>query len=1084
MRASCRRKCSESRVGVGCRDPGAALVERLRPGAHLNAAMTPRNPRPRRGLLVAALSLAACSRAPVSAPHPADPVDLSGLARRTRYSFRAAARGWETTHPTYAVRVGGDGVAVAPIDPGAGGARGRQATFRTEAVGALALGDARGVVEPDGTLALDRGGVVERLRNDDDGVAQSWTFARRPAPGDLVVRVRVDGQRYAGLTAAGHHFADPSTGLGLVYGPATWVDAAGRRTSVPARWTGEAVEIAVPSSVVAGSAYPAVLDPVIGPESAVDARVRLRFEPTIRSPATAAFNGSVALIAWADSRPGRASEVYGTRVDASGALLDPGGFPIAPLALDRTAPTVTSNGADFLVLWSGQAARVSADGAVRSVGASPVGGNSATSNPYGIGVSASAVADGAGYVAAWGDGSVRVAWLDANGAARAPAPIALPTVTGRRASIAAASSGYLVAWETENRTDIRMARVGRDGAVLDAGGRAVTVATAGRKTPVVTSDGTNFLVAWCATIASGSRDAGAYYALYSPAAELIGATATYLGPAGVGDYMSPIAATFDGTQYVVSRGSYVARVSRAGTLLDPSGRSLFMVGETDPIQSTVAGLAPPFLVRGTGFARFAADLTPVGTTAQAATTGYLQFAPRAASDGRDFFVVWQDQSGPYESTGATALGVRVSASGAVLDLPAMELGAPPADPFRVFRPGVVFNGATYLVSGEGLSRVGSDGARVGAPAPVATPRMRLMAASRDAALLGSVFTPAEASNLVLRVRPDGTALDRGPITLTFAVAAAASDGAGFLVLGRDGQGARINADGDVLDSPALRLCASGQCAIAGAGFDGANYLVAWVRDAEPSLPFRGPVQGVRLSRAGAVLDASPLALSPPGSLATAADVTYDGRTFVVAWDDASRGGGDVLATRVDGDGRALDPAAVVVAASPAAETSPSLASNGAGRTLVAYERYDAVLSAKRVMVRVIDLSPDAAAIDAGSAVVDVPATDVGTDAARADAGAVTDLGTITDVGAVADGGAAVDAGRATDVVTPSEDAPLTDVAATSDAGVTVDAGDAMPPADGGGLCSVRPGATGRGGAAWIAAFASAIAVARRRKRRV
>src|SRR5437899_3049547 len=73
----------------------------------------------------------------------------------------------------------------------------------------------------DDALSIDRGGAVERIETLPEGVEQSWTFAAPPpGHGALTVRVPVRGARYAGATAAGLHFADAATGLGVRYGAA------------------------------------------------------------------------------------------------------------------------------------------------------------------------------------------------------------------------------------------------------------------------------------------------------------------------------------------------------------------------------------------------------------------------------------------------------------------------------------------------------------------------------------------------------------------------------------------------------------------------------------------------------------------------------------------------------------------------------------------------------------------------------------------------------------------------------------------------------------------------------------------------
>ena len=110
-----------------------------------------------------------------------------------------------------------------------------------------------------GALEIARGGasgVVETWTNGDAGSEQAWRFGSRPAgEGDLVVEVRASGLAYRGVTATGLHFANRA-GLGFRYGHATWVDAAGERVEVAARYERGVIALRVPREVVDGAAYP------------------------------------------------------------------------------------------------------------------------------------------------------------------------------------------------------------------------------------------------------------------------------------------------------------------------------------------------------------------------------------------------------------------------------------------------------------------------------------------------------------------------------------------------------------------------------------------------------------------------------------------------------------------------------------------------------------------------------------------------------------------------------------------------------------------------------------------------------------
>jgi hypothetical protein len=116
-------------------------------------------------------------------------------------------------------------------------------------------------------LAWKRSDHTEHLRQTPQGVEQSWQFPAAPeGDGELVVRVAVSGMKHVSETARGLHFAD-ARGLGFGYGHGTWIDASGVKTAVSAHYRNGSIELAVPREVVERSAYPAVLDPVVGPES-------------------------------------------------------------------------------------------------------------------------------------------------------------------------------------------------------------------------------------------------------------------------------------------------------------------------------------------------------------------------------------------------------------------------------------------------------------------------------------------------------------------------------------------------------------------------------------------------------------------------------------------------------------------------------------------------------------------------------------------------------------------------------------------------------------------------------------------------
>jgi hypothetical protein len=111
----------------------------------------------------------------------------------------------------------------------------------------------------------------------------------------------------------------------------------------------------------------AVLDPAGIPIANVGA---FGYEPRI------AALGDDVLVAWPDVRNGPVPRIYAARVNKSGVVLDPGGFALAPTAMNQAKVDVASDGTNWLVAWQDErngasdvfAARVSPAGAILDSG--------------------------------------------------------------------------------------------------------------------------------------------------------------------------------------------------------------------------------------------------------------------------------------------------------------------------------------------------------------------------------------------------------------------------------------------------------------------------------------------------------------------------------------------------------------------------------------------------------------------------------------------------------------------------------------------------------------------------------------------
>ncbi len=230
-----------------------------------------------------------------------------------------------------------------------------------------------------------------------------------------------------------------------------------------------------------------------------------------------AWNGTHAVFAWTDSR--RGTDVFGARVTATGAVLEPTGIAISTALNGQFSPALASDGTNWLVIWQDNrgggfdvlGARVAPSGSVLD----PIGFLvSTTPNSR----SPEIAWGGTNFLVVWWDGSftnsrgivgARISpqgvVLDSNG-------IGISTGAGQKSSptVAWGGSTFLVTWEDYRQgagADIYGARVSAGGLVLDPLGVPISTAPNDQIQPAVAWTGSRFLVAWSDTRnGRGSRD--------------------------------------------------------------------------------------------------------------------------------------------------------------------------------------------------------------------------------------------------------------------------------------------------------------------------------------------------------------------------------------------------------------------------------------------------------------------------------------------------------------------------------------------------------------------------------------------------
>jgi phosphoribosylformylglycinamidine (FGAM) synthase PurS component len=311
--------------------------------------------------------------------------------------------------------------------------------------------------------------------------------------------------------------------------------------------------------------------------------------PGDQTDAAVASDGSSFLVVWTDERtpPTWQPDLYAARVDAGGKVLDPDGIAVSTATGGQGSASVAFDGKNYLVVWADGSISGRAD--IRAARVTPDG---KVLDPNGFVLTAfqefssepSVTFDGTNYLVVFTGGGfysmqgVRVApdgtILDPNGIVISP-----PGSGDTRPNVSYGAGKYLVTWERQSR--VYGARVTPAGLVLDPAGFAIsTVDPAGGFIhPISTYDGSNFVVAW------EDRRTDFTFRVY---AARVTTSGTVLDPQGIPitppprPTFSTPGIAFDGTNSLIVSAApcclegevTAARLDPEGTVLDPAGISV------------------------------------------------------------------------------------------------------------------------------------------------------------------------------------------------------------------------------------------------------------------------------------------------------------------------------------------------------------------------------------------------------------------------------------------------------------------------------------------------------------------------------
>ncbi len=617
------------------------------------------------------------------------------------------------------------------------------------------------------------------------------------------------------------------------------------------------------------------------------------------SPAATA-DGSDSFVVWQDGRNvDTAPDIYGARVTSGGVVSDPNGIPISATLGVQATPAVAFNGTNFLVVWADQrgigdfdtyGARVSKTGQVLETAGIPI------STVAGGEFFPKVAAKGTNFLVVWEEhrnadtGFVDIYAARVSGAGmvldRGGFPVGSGSGDRFTPTVAAGLTDYLVVWQDSRNLgtsgqDIYGARVTTGGVVSDASGIPISTAANDESTPVLSFNGSQYLVAWSDQRNFDTTDFDVYGAFVTAAGK-VATAAGFAISTGSSDEQRPAVAA-NGSSYLVvwqdyrnsaTSGAdlYGVRVSAAGAVLDPSA-------------------------------------IPISTAAAD------QVMPAVAARRGDYLVVWEDYRNAG-TTGADIYGTLVTTAGVVLNPGGIGIGVANADQLA---PAVAGAGTNYLVvwhDGRNLASSGLDiyGSRVSSSAAV-----------QDSSGLALCTVPG--AQYGAAVAFNGT---------NFLVVW--SDERNLGVTGVDVYGRRVTPAGALLDSPNIAITqAAGDDLFASISSAGGAFLVAWDSGRNAGTT-ENDIYGARVTGAGVVSDPGGIPIGVAADFQSTPAVAASGTNYLVVWQDARNAGAsgvDIYGARVGTDGSVLDTSGLAINLGPSDQQYPKLASGSPRVFLVA-----------------------------------------------------------------------------------------------------------------------------------------------------
>lgn len=391
------------------------------------------------------------------------------------------------------------------------------------------------------------------------------------------------------------------------------------------------------------------------------------------------------LVVWQDNRNG-SFDIYGSRINQAGIVLDSAGIPVSINSNDQQYPSIAIDNTNYFMVWQSYTsgsndiygARMNQDGIVLDSTSFLI---STKANEQ---QSPSIAFDSTNYLVVWQDRHITSCdiygiRINQAGIAEDSASISISSAIKDQYSPSVAFDGtnYLAVWEDERSgsSDIYGARINQDGVVLDLPGIPISTAVNDQNSPAIAFDGINYIVVW-----SDERMGSSYIygARVNQAGVILEPDGFQISNAAIGQYFPSVA--FDGTNYLVvwedrrsgSYDIYGTRINQAGIIQDSSGISISIANSSQRYPSITFAGSYYFVVwqdnRSGSYDIYGARLNQAGIVLDPSgipisTVAYNQISPSVNFDGSNYLVVWED----WRNRSLDIFGACVNTSGIVID---------------------------------------------------------------------------------------------------------------------------------------------------------------------------------------------------------------------------------------------------------------------------------------------------------------------------------------------------------------------------------------------------------------------------------